>query len=166
PAVPPNPVEVATVLRDVVGTGGGVSCDARGARTPGPILPPGPAVPPNPVEVATVLRDVVGTGGGVSCDARGAQTFRLNLTTETPTFTGAYDLYPPDPVQPQNAACAGHRIGVRYVAHLDAAGQVIGTPTATAVDIDIPPLRPEPPTTPGPSRGGPLTHQRSISAGR
>ncbi|MGI5133818.1 hypothetical protein [Streptomyces sp. CA-106110] len=105
---------------------------------PGPIFPPIPIVPPNPVRpVSTVLRDVVGTGGGVSCDARGAETFQLNRATDTLTFTGSYTLHPGAPIQPQNALCAGHQIGVQYVAHLDSAGQVIGVPAATFVCVEL-----------------------------
>jgi hypothetical protein len=84
-----------------------------------------------------VLRDVVGTGGGVSCDARGAETFKLNRATDTLTFTGSYNLYPTDPVQPQNAACTGHQIGVQYVVNLDSAGQVIGVPAATVACVEL-----------------------------
>jgi hypothetical protein len=111
---------------------------------PNPSSPPDPVIPPNPIRVATILRDVVGTGGGVSCDARGAETFRLDQgATDTLTFTGSYRLYPPvpilptDPILPQNAACRGREVGVRYVINLDDAGQVIGVPTATITCVDL-----------------------------
>jgi hypothetical protein len=99
--------------------------------------PPQPIFPPQPIKpVSTVLRQVTGTGGGLSCDARGAQTFKLNRATDTLTFTGTYKLYPPTPIR-QNDACTGRQIGVQYVLHLDAAGQVTGTPTATAECIEL-----------------------------
>ncbi|MFE7246084.1 hypothetical protein [Streptomyces sp. NPDC057580] len=100
--------------------------------------PPDPVVPPNPIQpVSTVLRDVVGTGGGVSCDARGAETFKVDRSVSTLTFTGSYRLFPPDPIIPQDAACRGHEIGVKYVVNLDSAGQVIGVPAATVDCIEF-----------------------------
>lgn len=98
------------------------------------------AVPPNPISplglrIIHTRLDGLGTGAAVSCEARGSQHFRL-AAASTLEFTGTYNLIPPDPVRPGDPAeaCWGKRVNVAFTVNLDAAGNVVGQPSATAVD--------------------------------
>ncbi|WP_155370050.1 hypothetical protein [Catellatospora vulcania] len=98
------------------------------------------AVPPNPISpqgfqiIHTRLVDGLGTGTEVSCAARGSQHFRL-ASASTLEFTGTYNMVPPNPIQPGDPAeaCWGKRLDVEFTVNLDAAGNVVGLPTAVAV---------------------------------
>ncbi|BCJ75621.1 hypothetical protein CS0771_51650 [Catellatospora sp. IY07-71] len=99
----------------------------------------------NPADAAakriihTRLGEVVGTGTGVTCEARSAEHFRL-AAAETLTFTGTFDLVPPDGTAAGDAAeaCWGQHLDVRFTVALGADGKVTGEPTAVVAAEEVP----------------------------